>query len=402
MKKLIAFVLIAVMILGLTACGNINKAEVAVLWSGSGKVEAPNSLINSVERAMYLEKISYKHYGANGDSDLQMEQVRAALDSGCAVLAVELLNIQDTQTVVDMAKEKDIPVVLFNSSVVANAVNSYDKCFFVGAASDSSGKILSKKITDTYKDAKSVEGLDRNGDGKLNYLCLGNVTAEIESEFLVPVTADVGDLTMQNYDVTTKFLFFFKKTTEYGKLVTPDDDVVELIITADDRIARNTLLAMQELGLNTDKLATHFVPIYTVGNEEDYKAYTMKTMPQPPVAYEKWATPEAQEKLTKEEKKQLDNWWSKDEAVVAWKNSNEHICSLSTVEWKDLGSYIYTTTEVIGAGRLSGAAVYDLDGIAIAMATVLRNMIKGTEPLKGIDETFVQEGKLVYIPYTNI
>ena len=57
---------------------------------------------------------------------------------------------------------------------------------------------------------------------------------------------------------------------------------------------------------------------------------------------------------------------------------------------------------MIGAGRLSGAAVYDLDGIAIAMATVLRNMIKGTEPLKGIDETFVQEGKLVYIPYTNI
>lgn len=402
MKKLIAFVLIAVMILGLTACGNINKAEVAVLWSGNGKVDVPNSLINAVERTMYIESIAYKHYGANGSATEQVKQVESALTGGCAALAVELVDAASAQTIVDMAKEKNVPLVLFNCDVDDAVLSSYDKCVWIGADETTVGKVLGGKITDTYKDKKSVKALDRNEDGKLNYICVGDVSAEIDSEFLVKVEGEVAALKAENFDKVEKFLFFFNKTTEYGKLLTPAGEVVELIITADDAAAMETLLALQKMGFNTTKLATHFAPIYTVGNEVDYKAYVMQTMPKAPVAFEKFATTEAQELLTKDEQKQLDNWWSKDEAVVAWKNSNEHICSLSTVEWKDLGSYIYTTTEVIGAGRLSGAAVYDLDGIAIAMATVLRNMIKGTEPLKGIDETFVQEGKLVYIPYTNI
>ena len=178
--------------------------------------------------------------------------------------------------------------------------------------------------------------------------------------------------------------------------------VVELIITADDAAAMETLLALQKMGFNTTKLATHFAPIYTVGNEVDYKAYVMQTMPKAPVAFEKFATTEAQELLTKDEQKQLDSWWKEDEAVDAWKKENVHICDMGTLEWKDLGTYIYTTTEVIGAGRLSGAAVEDLDAIAGAVAAVLRNMIKGDAPMKGIHEESVKDEHKVVISYTSI
>ena len=125
-------------------------------------------------------------------------------------------------------------------------------------------------------------------------------------------------------------------------------------------------------------------------------------MPKAPVAFEKFATTEAQELLTKDEQKQLDSWWKEDEAVDAWKKENMHICDMGTLEWKDLGTYIYTTTEVIGAGRLSGAAVEDLDAVAGAVAAVLRNMIKGDAPMKGIDEESVKDEHKVVISYTSI
>ena len=59
MKKWIAMLLLAAMMLSLAACGKVNDSPVAILWSGDGEVKVPNSLINSMERAMYIENIRY-------------------------------------------------------------------------------------------------------------------------------------------------------------------------------------------------------------------------------------------------------------------------------------------------------------------------------------------------------
>ena len=57
MKKIIALILVALMVIStfaFTSCGSVNKADVAILWSGDGEVKVPNSLINCMERAMLL------------------------------------------------------------------------------------------------------------------------------------------------------------------------------------------------------------------------------------------------------------------------------------------------------------------------------------------------------------
>ena len=64
MKKIIALILVALMVIStfaFTSCGSVNKADVAILWSGDGEVKVPNSLINCMERAMYIENIAYAH-----------------------------------------------------------------------------------------------------------------------------------------------------------------------------------------------------------------------------------------------------------------------------------------------------------------------------------------------------
>ena len=111
MKKLLAIVLSLVMVLGLAACGAINETEVAVLWSGDGIVHVPDSLINALERAMYIENIKYAHYGANGDQAAQTAKAQEALNNNCAGLVVELVDASAAQTIVDLAKAKNVPVV---------------------------------------------------------------------------------------------------------------------------------------------------------------------------------------------------------------------------------------------------------------------------------------------------
>ena len=128
MKKLIAILLALVMTLGLCAC-SVNDGEVSVLWAGAeDHAVIPDSLINAMDRAMYIEKISYKYYAASGDQNAQTKQAENCLANGCSALVVELVDAAAAQTIVDMAKAKNVPVVFFGTAVDQTVVDSYVKC----------------------------------------------------------------------------------------------------------------------------------------------------------------------------------------------------------------------------------------------------------------------------------
>ena len=180
MKKLFAILLISVMLLGLAACGSINKTEVSILWSGDGVVRVPNSLINSMERSMYMENIQYKHYGANGDQGAQTAQAKSALEAGCAALAIELVDTSAAQEILDAAKAKNIPVVFFNCQVDPAIVTTYAKAVCIYSDTETISEIQSKQIFDTIVTEKKKifsfnEDIDRNEDKKITYLGIGDV-----------------------------------------------------------------------------------------------------------------------------------------------------------------------------------------------------------------------------------
>lgn len=347
MKKLIAMLLAVVMIVGLAACGTINETEVAVLWSGDGVVHVPNSLINAVERAMYIENISYTHYGANGDQAEQTKQAKAALEAGCAALVVELVDSAAAQEIVDAAKAENVPVVFVNTDVDATVLGSYDKSAAVVSDVDSVGTVLGELVASSMKkkDEVDISKYDRNEDGKVSYVAVGDVSAVVEAmadlplEAIADVTDAAGIASLTPQDGATE--------KDMGQLLTAGGESVELIITADDASAQEVLKALQDKGFNSNKLKTHCIPVYTIGNEVDAKSF------ENPDNYE----PE---------------------------------------EWEAL---IYTTTDLIGGGYIAGAAVTDYDSTAIALAKVLANMIKGADAFDGIDEENI-DGNFVNIPYT--
>lgn len=391
MKKLFAILLAAAMLLSLAACGAGSATKVAILWDDAGTVQVPNSLINAVERAMYTKSVAYTHYGANGDQAKQAEQAAQALEQGCAALLVKLVDAAGAQEIVDLAKAANVPVIFFACEVDEAVASGYDKCICVNTDADSlstaQGEMLEEALIKEEKGLFSKEAtysvneeMDRNEDGEITYLAIGDVAGTVEAinaileEKELPALVSAGEgADASRIESLTESVHVTEKEVEMGLLVSAEGVSVDLILTDSDAAALDVLVALQARGYNANKLTTHCIPLYTVGSDADYKAYVLADRPEG----------------TRE-----------DAAVMEYYEQMQYLVDLTTVKDEDLEVMVYNTYNVIDSGRIAGTAVQDYDAIAAAMALIAKNLLTGNELLKDVDAEQVTDGWLVKIPYT--
>lgn len=363
MKKSISLLLILLLsfsVVLFTGCGTVNDTEVSVLWAEEATTINPNSLLNSMDRAMYIEKVSHVSYGAKGDADTQLQQAKDAVDKGCAVLVVELISPLNAAEIVDYAKAKNIPVVFINTNqlVPQSVVSGYDKCAVVTADMTTIAEVKGRMTADYVK--ANFKKLDKNKDGKITYYAYG---LGLISTLAVQKANDL--LKTEDYKVKDADKNEINTSLELADvglidaITGIDPTTFELILTADDVTAFEVLKKLQEKDYNTDKLTTQFVPVMTVGNSMDYKAYVA-----------------AQGKENFE--------------------ANKYLVDLTGIKEKDLeetlAEMIYTTGNVISTGRLSGTVIADDDAIAGAVAQMVRNLVKGKDVMDGVASK-VKEGE---------
>ena len=379
MKKIIALILVALMVIStfaFTSCGSVNKADVAILWSGDGEVKVPNSLINCMERAMYIENIAYAYYGANLKADDQLKQAKDALAAGCAALVVELVNPLAAKDFVDAAKEKDVPVIFFNCIVADDVVDSYDKCYYVASDLTSIPEVQGKMIADYV--IGNFENIDRNGDGKISCVSyaytLGQSIVEAANK-IIKEDKKAGTYTLEFYDSNNilKDLTNISAGLSFAKILESYNDdnknMVELVITTNDLTAYEILSILQSKDFNTDKLKTHLIPIFTVGASVDYKQIVLAGKP------------------------------SDESKVAEYYESMKFLCDLTAVDPEDLDEMIFNTTNVIDTGRLAGTALEDQDAMAESVAKILRNLFKEKNAFDKVEIGEIK-GSTLLIDYT--
>ena len=330
MKKIIAIAVLAALVLSLAACSPINSAPVAVLWATDSEAVSPNSLINAMDRALYIENISYTYYGAEGDAAKQLTQAEEALNAGCAVLMVEPVDAAAAAQFVELANAKQTPVIFFGANVDETVATESSLCHIVKTDAATLAEKYTELLTEYLKDDKTVKNLDRNGDGVLTVL------------------SDMPDIALDELeDITVAYATAEIALTD-----------LEMILTANDTAAQETLLKLQAEDFNTDKLATQYVALFTVGNEIDYKAYVLDTLPE-------------------------------GGDTAAHYEVNKFLVDLTTVEAEDMDKMIYTTMNVVESGRISGTVLEDYDAIAEAAAAACAAIIKNksTETVKLVPYT---------------
>lgn len=372
MKRLLAVALIAVMLLGLCAC-NVNDNEVSILWSGEHDVAVvPDSLINAMDRAMYIESVSYKHFAAKGDQAAQTQQAEACLNAGCDALMVELVDPTAAQSIVDMAKAKNVPVVFFGCDVDAAVVASYDKCGLVitdeaTLAETYTGMVNDYVAKQLEKQGDKPNGIDKDLDGKVTCLVLGDIA--VEGDNLICLSGSLEELTVQTSTEDKTTFFFIHSVEERGTLVNAEGKVIEAILADNDVQTLDMLVHLQSLGFNANQLSTHFVPLFTVGADADYKDYVLSSLP----SENRQAYLESMMHLvdmTAIEQSEWENWDKKAE--------------------NEIDSMVYNTLNQISAGKICGSAIEDYDAVAGAAAKLVADLISG----EAVAESTVK------VPYT--
>ena len=184
MKKKLALILAAVMMLGLFA-GCSNKAP-----TGSGDptggedtmrvdvfyYDFSDIYISTVRAAMDEQLkamgIEPNNWDAAGSQPTQTDQVNTAITAGSDLLIVNIVETATSapaQDIVNAAKSAGIPVIFFNREVAENdVINSYEKCAFVGTNAPDAGHMQGEMIGNYLLD--NYDAVDLNGDGVISYV----------------------------------------------------------------------------------------------------------------------------------------------------------------------------------------------------------------------------------------
>lgn len=362
MKKIITLILaVALSLTALVSC-SINDTEVAVIWSEQ-QDDYLFTVSDALDRAFYIENVKYTHYDAKGDSAEQLKLVDDAIAAGSPVLVVNPVNATTALKVVEKAKAKSLPVIFLCNDVAslgAVKASGYEKAYTVDVDAGSIVPTLSEKMAKDI--AENYTDYDRNNDGKITLASLGVIGAatidEINAELAKIKNDKKAPAALKNiknpivvamgveYYALDEVATIHKMFEEFVGVGT--DDVfctaAEVIVLDDQNKVDDVLLAMREYELNYKKLNTHCVPLYTVGNTA---------------------------------------------------NMGNLLAAGAEQEEKDA----YTVLNTIDSGYLAGAVIEDDNGLASAVAAMVRAMIKGEDVFAKVNAEYVKDGS-VLVPYT--
>lgn len=193
----------------------------------------------------------------------QNDQVDVMLNKGAQVLAINLVDPQAAQTIIDKAKAKNVPVVFFNKEPNLQTMNSYDMTWYVGTKSEESGDMQGQVVVDTWK---ANPAWDRNGDGIIQYALLkgepGHPDAEARTSHVTMYVTNNG-LKVQKLEEQTAMWDTAKAKDIVDAWITKYGNKIEYIFCNNDAMALGALQAVQAQGYNMGD-SNKFIPIVGV------------------------------------------------------------------------------------------------------------------------------------------
>ena len=171
--------------------------------------------------------------GKNDQSE-QNAVVQEIIDAGCDVLCVGLVDRTEPSDIIEMAQSENIPVIFFNREPVREDIMQWDQLYYVGAEAEQSGSMQGELAADLIQ---SNNGIDRNHDGKIQYVILegeaGHQDTIIRTDSVVETLMDKG-------------IRLEKLSDQYG-------DEIELVLSNNDEMALGAVNAYDKLGYTEEE-----------------------------------------------------------------------------------------------------------------------------------------------------
>lgn len=303
MKKAFSVVLATLLALSIAACSSSaassagsaagsqtfsggQTASAAPSASTAGKKYVIGALVykyddvylSTVRAAMqkYADKagnVELKMFDGQGDQGKQLDQLDAILQDGVDCLFVNMCDQSSAQTVINQVKGKKIPLVFFNREPTdISVLKSYDKDIFVGTKAQDAGIMQGDMLAQLWKADKS---LDRNGDGKVQYVVFkgeaDNLEAIARTEYCQSEAKKQG-LNMDAVAPVQVCDWTAEKAMNAMEAILSSNSDVEAVLCNNDDMATGVISALQNHGYNTGKAGDKKVVVLGVDGTDAAKS----------------------------------------------------------------------------------------------------------------------------------
>lgn len=266
-KKIAAGMLCCMCILGVNGCGQADSDNSQNVYVGVTYYDQSDIFLNELLDCFKKEiqdleseekKISVTIQGAGGSQRTQDDQVKELIDGGCNVLCVNLVDRTDPSEIIDLAREKQVPIIFFNREPVAEDMAQWEQLYYVGAKAEESGTMQGEMAAEAIKANPQV---DRNKDGKIQYVVLegepGHQDTIIRTENAVESLKDEGiELEKLSYGLANWNRA--QAENRMSQMISQYQTKIELVLANNDEMALGAMDAYEKLNYTESTLPLFF------------------------------------------------------------------------------------------------------------------------------------------------
>ena len=282
-KKLLAILLALVLVLA--ACSPANKetgketnAETSaennetdgktyklgvLLYNGS------DNYIGTVRQALEAldaadDSIELDIQDGQNNQATQLEQIDAMIAKQVDGLLINIVDFGSGKSVKEKVAGTNIPTVFWNRDISADlTADDLAKFIFYGTVAPQAGVMQGEMA---YENWTANKALDRNGDGKLQYVMLhgglDNAEAKARTEESIKYFKDKG-VEVEEIGMQVAEWDADKAKQAVDAWMAKDGDKIEMIFSNNDGMAFGAITALQEAGYNKGDASKH-IPVYGV------------------------------------------------------------------------------------------------------------------------------------------
>ncbi|AGM23753.1 hypothetical protein HMPREF0409_00425 [Fusobacterium animalis 4_8] len=179
----------------------------------------------------------------------EKEQIEAVLEKGVKAFAINLVDASAADGIINLLKEKNVPVVFYNRKPSDEAIASYDKLYYVGIDPNAQGVAQGELIEKLWKENPD---LDLNKDGVIQYVMLtgepGHPDAVARTKYSIQTLNDHGIKTEELHKDTAMWDTATAKDKMDAWLSGPNGSKIEVVICNNDGMALGAIESMKAAG----------------------------------------------------------------------------------------------------------------------------------------------------------
>ena len=191
----------------------------------------------------------------------QNAQIDMFLKKNVNIVAVNLVDKNQAQKIIDKVSINDIPLIFFDREPDFDSMKTYDKVWYIGGKSDEAGIAQGRLIAESWRERLNW---DKNEDGKIQCIIIKGDTNDRDTinrtEYMkkyiasnnikLDILAEVSAMGKRDLAMGTVEQLFIK----YG-------NKIEYIICNNDYMALGALDALKKYGFNNSSRMLNYIPI---------------------------------------------------------------------------------------------------------------------------------------------